>query len=152
MALAQVPSRREHEAAAGGRPGRAASPDAPAGAGVRAARRGVLSWGPFAVDVLAGRVWVHGDEVRGLQPVQVRLLGELVGQAGFMRTRAELAGTLFGGSSGNLDRAVSVLRSRLGTARHLIVTIKGHGYGIGMPDPERQLPRPTFPNGKVSKR
>lgn len=95
----------------------------------------VLEWGPFRVDLLAQRVWVAGNELCDLEPLQVRVLGCLIERAGVMWHRDELCARLYGDESVNpraLSRAVSGLRQHCGEARHFVVSIRGIGYGLGV--------------------
>jgi DNA-binding response OmpR family regulator len=95
----------------------------------------VLEWGPFRVDLLAQRVWVAGNEIFDLEPLQVRLLGCLIERAGAMWHRDELCARLYGEGSVNsraLSRAIWGLRQHCGEASQLIVSLRAVGYGLSV--------------------
>ena len=95
---------------------------------------GVMDLGPVRVDFTGGFASIDGEEI-SLQPLQLRILGFLLKNAGRTVTHEELRRHVFrvaqATSSTSLPRQVSVLRKRLGAAGHLIVTCPG-GYSIGM--------------------
>ena len=111
----------------------------------------ILEWGPFRVDLLAQRLWVFGQEVRSVEPLQVRVLGCLIERAGTVWHRDELCERLYSQGSVNsraLARAVWALRQRCGAARDLIVSVRAVGYGLGIEpattdarEPPRSKPR-----------
>ena len=102
--------------------------------GPPAREAGIVSWGPLHVDLLAGFARVHGEVIE-LQPLQLRILGYLVVNAGKTVTSEELRREVFrttqAARSTSVARQISALRARLAHARHLLVTVPG-GYGIGL--------------------
>jgi DNA-binding response OmpR family regulator len=93
---------------------------------------GNLICGPIVVDFLRQSARVAGEEIM-LQPLQLRLLGYLIRNAGRAVSNEELRSEVFRavqrpGSTG-VARQICVLRERLGTAGTLIETSAG-GYRI----------------------
>jgi DNA-binding response OmpR family regulator len=95
---------------------------------------GNLSCGPIAVDFLRQSARVDGREVE-LQPLQLRLLGYLIRNAGRAVSSEELRSEVFrvvqSPGSTSVARQICVLRERLGDAGELIVTSAG-GYRIAI--------------------
>jgi DNA-binding winged helix-turn-helix (wHTH) protein len=84
-----------------------------------------VSWGPIEVDLLGGFAQLP-DRLIELQPLQLRILGFLVGNAGRIVSRGELSAKVFRVAqrvaSTSLARQISIIRTRLGPAKNLIVT------------------------------
>jgi two-component system OmpR family response regulator len=95
---------------------------------------GSLSCGPIAVDFLRQSARVDGREI-ALQPLQLRLLGYLLRNAGRAVSSEELRSEVFrvvqSPGSTSVARQICVLRERLGAAGALIETSSG-GYRIAM--------------------
>jgi DNA-binding response OmpR family regulator len=95
---------------------------------------GNLTFGPIAVDFLRQSARVDGREVE-LQPLQLRLLGYLIRNAGRAVSSEELRSEVFrvvqSPGSTSVARQICVLRERLGNAGALIVTTRG-GYALDL--------------------
>jgi hypothetical protein len=95
-------------------------------------RAGVLKAGPIGVDLIGG-VALIDDRIVALQPLQVRILGLLIARAGHVVTHEEFCSNVFRAhqlaESTSIARQISILRTRLGDFRHLIVTER-YGYTL----------------------
>jgi DNA-binding winged helix-turn-helix (wHTH) protein len=118
---------------------------------------GTVVWGPITVDLVGGFALVEGAFIE-LQPLQLRILGLLVVNAGTVVTKSMLRDRVFriqqadGGT--HIERQISVLRTRLGRARGLLVTVPGTGYGIGLASTSLEVrePLPQEPRRSESDR
>jgi two-component system OmpR family response regulator len=93
---------------------------------------GGVGCGPIVVDFLRQSIHVDGREIV-LQPLQLRLLGYLIRNAGRAVSHDELRAQVFRAfqstGSTSIARQICVLRDRLGTAGAFIVTTRG-GYEL----------------------
>ena len=91
----------------------------------------VLRAGSLAVDVEANRVTVDGAEVE-LTPKEFQLLVCLLERRGRTQSRRVLLETVWDTTAEietrTVDMHIGRLRSKLGTAGHLIETVRGFGY------------------------
>jgi two-component system phosphate regulon response regulator PhoB len=94
------------------------------------------SFGPLVVDSDAHRVSVDGKTV-DLTATEFRLLEDLIGAAGTVRSRDSLLDRVWGYApevvSRTVDTHVRRLREKLGSAGHLIETVRGIGYRFHAP-------------------
>lgn len=103
----------------------------------RTSSAGIATWGSLEVDLVRGTARAHGELIE-LQPLQLRLLGYLLLNAGRLVAREELRQNVFRTAqharSTSIARQISVLRERLGQSAPAIVTLPG-GYGLGIDTP-----------------
>lgn len=93
-----------------------------------------MTWGPISIDFIQGIARVAGELIEA-QPLQLRILGLLMANAGTIITHERLLGSVFrappASASNSIARQISVLRQKLGPARGLLVTTRG-GYGLDL--------------------
>jgi DNA-binding response OmpR family regulator len=112
------------------------------------------SCGDLTVDVSVRRCFLAGKEVV-LRSKEFDLLSRLVSSAGHALSRETLMSDVWGanwfGSTKTLDVHVAAVRRRLSQAASLqspppqvpeIATLRGFGYRMELPRPERETPRP----------
>jgi DNA-binding response OmpR family regulator len=109
----------------------------------------VRSLGDLVVDVSRRRVTVAGQEVR-LRPKEFDLLAHLAAQPEIAHSRETLMSEVWDehwfGSTKTLDVHVAALRKKINehatSARHVpeIVTVRGHGYRLELPELETGAP------------
>jgi DNA-binding response OmpR family regulator len=88
--------------------------------------------GDLVLDLEGRRLLRAGAEV-ALTPTELDLLAALAGRPGRAFTRDELLAEVWdwraGGSTRTVDSHVAALRRKVG--RHVVRTVKGHGYALG---------------------
>jgi len=99
-----------------------------------------IAVGPIEIDPEMHRASVSGESLQ-LTLTEFKLLSELVRAAGRVRTREALLTEVWGYESDVLSRTVDThvrrLRSKLGPAAAWLETVRGVGYRIQEPAPER---------------
>lgn len=105
----------------------------------------VLSFGPISVDLVFQTVTVEGESV-DLQPVQFRILAQMLSTPGRALSVAELVETALRGTHGdggaNIRFQIHSLRRRLGSCGKLIERAEG-GYGVGLSNRNDKRSLPT---------
>src|SRR5690606_2347185 len=101
--------------------------------GAPATEAGELRRGPLVLDVDRHRVTVEGEEI-ALTALEFRLLHTLLSRQGRVQTRERLLEDVWGMhgdiTTRTVDTHVKRLREKLGSASHLIETVRGVGYRI----------------------
>jgi len=96
-------------------------------------RRFVVCEGALVIDDDRHKVWVDGEHI-DLTVTQYGILRFLAQQPGFVRTRRQIVGSVWGQgavlSSRAVDVHVAALRQRLGERGNVIETIRGVGYRL----------------------
>jgi len=103
-------------------------------------RSELLVAGPISIDLEQHEARVDGRPLP-LTLTEFRLLSELVRAAGRVRSREALLSDVWGYDSEVLSRTVDThvrrLRSKLGRAAAWLTTVRGIGYRVQDPDPDR---------------
>ena len=105
-----------------------------------AAESDVISVGPVSIDRSAHRVRVDDGDVE-LTPTEYKLLLTLAERRGRVQARAHLLETVWDAApdiqTRTVDMHVQRLRAKLGAAGELIETVRGFGYRLRAPQPQR---------------
>jgi len=96
-----------------------------------------LAVGPIVIDRSAHRVSVGGKEIE-LTATEYKLLLTLIERQGRVQTRPQLLETVWEAQpdiqTRTVDMHVQRLRSKLGSAGHMIETVRGFGYRFRSPE------------------
>lgn len=96
-----------------------------------------LEFSALKIDLISHKFWCDGKEIY-LTPKEYALMCELMNDPEKVKSRDELLDIVWGydfvGQTNTVDVYVRALRTKLGTYRNLIKTVRGYGYCLRKPD------------------
>ena len=96
-----------------------------------------LEFSALKIDLISHKFWYDGKEIY-LTPKEYALMCELMNDPDKVKSRDELLDIVWGydfvGQTNTVDVYVRALRTKLGTYRNLIKTVRGYGYCLRKPD------------------
>lgn len=96
-----------------------------------------LEFSALKIDLISHKFWCDGKEIY-LTPKEYALMCELMNDPDKVKSRDELLDIVWGydfvGQTNTVDVYVRALRTKLGTYRNLIKTVRGYGYCLRKPD------------------
>ena len=96
-----------------------------------------LEFSALKIDLISHKFWCDGKEIY-LTPKEYALMCEVMNDPDKVKSRDELLDIVWGydfvGQTNTVDVYVRALRTKLGTYRNLIKTVRGYGYCLRKPD------------------
>ncbi|KRM97999.1 response regulator [Lactobacillus taiwanensis DSM 21401] len=96
-----------------------------------------LEFSALKIDLISHKFWCDGKEIY-LTPKEYALMCELMNDPEKVKSRDVLLDIVWGydfvGQTNTVDVYVRALRTKLGTYRNLIKTVRGYGYCLRKPD------------------